>query len=58
MGDGEPILPGRGESDYERYLRTDELLALILGLTPVTTPAPAPALERFFGKASATIAPQ
>ena len=23
-----PILPGRGESDYERYLRTDELLAL------------------------------
>ena len=28
MGDGEPILPGRGESDYERYPRTDELLAL------------------------------
>ena len=36
-GDGEaapeedysrPILPGRGASDYERYLRTDELLAL------------------------------
>jgi tryptophan 2,3-dioxygenase len=24
----EPILPGRGASDYERYLRTDELLAL------------------------------
>ncbi len=24
----EPILPGPGESDYERYLRTDELLAL------------------------------
>jgi tryptophan 2,3-dioxygenase len=24
----EPVLPGRGESDYERYLRTDELLAL------------------------------
>lgn len=23
-----PILPGRGDSDYERYLRTDELLAL------------------------------
>ncbi len=23
-----PVLPGRGESDYERYLRTDELLAL------------------------------
>ncbi len=23
-----PILPGRGGSDYERYLRTDELLAL------------------------------
>ena len=23
-----PILPGRGNSDYERYLRTDELLAL------------------------------
>jgi len=23
-----PILPGEGESDYERYLRTDELLAL------------------------------
>jgi tryptophan 2,3-dioxygenase len=23
-----PILPGPGESDYERYLRTDELLAL------------------------------
>ena len=24
----EPILPGRGATDYERYLRTDELLAL------------------------------
>ena len=24
----EPILPGPGDSDYERYLRTDELLAL------------------------------
>ena len=24
----EPILPGPGESDYERYLRTDDLLAL------------------------------
>jgi tryptophan 2,3-dioxygenase len=24
----EPILPGRGASDYERYLRTDELLSL------------------------------
>src|SRR5437868_10512328 len=24
----EPILPGRGASDYERYLRTDDLLAL------------------------------
>src|SRR5713226_2860064 len=23
-----PILPGTGASDYERYLRTDELLAL------------------------------
>jgi tryptophan 2,3-dioxygenase len=23
-----PILPGEGDSDYERYLRTDELLAL------------------------------
>src|SRR5215471_4904787 len=23
-----PILPGPGESDYERYLRTDELLSL------------------------------
>src|SRR4029078_4664498 len=23
-----PILPGEGASDYERYLRTDELLAL------------------------------
>jgi tryptophan 2,3-dioxygenase len=29
VGDfSEPILPGRGESDYERYLRTDELLEL------------------------------
>ena len=26
MGDRKPILPGRGESDYARYLRTDELL--------------------------------
>jgi tryptophan 2,3-dioxygenase len=26
--DYEPILPGAGASDYERYLRTDELLAL------------------------------
>jgi tryptophan 2,3-dioxygenase len=26
-----PILPGRGASDYERYLRTDELLALQKG---------------------------
>ena len=24
----EPVLPGRGRTDYERYLRTDELLAL------------------------------
>src|ERR687886_2397316 len=24
----EPILPGEGASDYERYLRTDDLLAL------------------------------
>ena len=24
-----PILPGSGASDYERYLRTDELLALV-----------------------------
>jgi tryptophan 2,3-dioxygenase len=24
----EPVLPGGGDSDYERYLRTDELLAL------------------------------
>ena len=23
-----PILPGKGGSDYERYLRTDDLLAL------------------------------
>ena len=23
-----PVLPGAGASDYERYLRTDELLAL------------------------------
>jgi tryptophan 2,3-dioxygenase len=23
-----PVLPGRGASDYERYLRTDELLSL------------------------------
>jgi tryptophan 2,3-dioxygenase len=29
MGDlNEPVLPGRGDTDYERYLRTDELLAL------------------------------
>ncbi len=28
QGTLEPILPGRGASDYERYLRTDELLAL------------------------------
>jgi len=27
----QPILPGPGESDYERYLRTDELLALQKG---------------------------
>jgi tryptophan 2,3-dioxygenase len=27
----EPILPGRGASDYERYLRTDELLSLQKG---------------------------
>jgi len=26
-----PILPGKGKSDYERYLRTDELLALQKG---------------------------
>jgi tryptophan 2,3-dioxygenase len=26
--DFDPVLPGPGESDYERYLRTDELLAL------------------------------
>src|SRR5581483_366683 len=26
-----PILPGKGASDYERYLRTDELLALQKG---------------------------
>ncbi|HKT45421.1 MAG TPA: hypothetical protein VJQ85_11515, partial [Gaiellaceae bacterium] len=26
-----PILPGAGASDYERYLRTDELLALQKG---------------------------
>src|SRR5260221_14722388 len=26
-----PILPGPGESDYERYLRTDELLSLQKG---------------------------
>jgi tryptophan 2,3-dioxygenase len=24
----QPVLPGRGDSDYERYLRTDELLSL------------------------------
>jgi tryptophan 2,3-dioxygenase len=24
----QPVLPGKGESDYERYLRTDELLSL------------------------------
>ena len=28
-----PILPGKGASDYERYLRTDELLALQKGPT-------------------------
>jgi tryptophan 2,3-dioxygenase len=28
MDEFAPILPGPGESDYERYLRTDELLAL------------------------------
>src|SRR3954453_7751454 len=27
-GDLKPILPGPGASDYERYLRTDELLVL------------------------------
>ena len=27
-GDLKPILPGPGDSDYERYLRTDELLVL------------------------------
>jgi tryptophan 2,3-dioxygenase len=27
-GLNDPILPGRGGTDYERYLRTDELLAL------------------------------
>jgi tryptophan 2,3-dioxygenase len=27
-GDLQPILPGPGDSDYERYLRTDELLRL------------------------------
>jgi tryptophan 2,3-dioxygenase len=27
----EPVLPGKGASDYERYLRTDELLALQKG---------------------------
>jgi hypothetical protein len=25
----EPVLPGPGASDYERYLRTEELLALL-----------------------------
>ena len=25
----QPVLPGKGASDYERYLRTDELLALL-----------------------------
>jgi len=25
----EPVLPGPGASDYERYLRTDELPALL-----------------------------
>ena len=24
----QPVLPGKGASDYERYLRTDELLSL------------------------------
>jgi tryptophan 2,3-dioxygenase len=27
-GQAPPILPGKGDSDYERYLRTDELLSL------------------------------
>jgi tryptophan 2,3-dioxygenase len=27
----EPLLPGEGDSDYERYLRTGELLALQKG---------------------------
>jgi len=27
-GLNDPILPGPGATDYERYLRTDELLAL------------------------------
>ena len=27
-GASKPVLPGEGDSDYERYLRTDELLAL------------------------------
>src|SRR5450755_1630654 len=29
--DNGPILPGSGASDYERYLRTDELLSLQKG---------------------------
>src|SRR3954454_24063133 len=29
--ESQPILPGDGASDYERYLRTDELLALQKG---------------------------
>ena len=32
----EPILPGPGATDYERYLRTDELLALQKGPDEVT----------------------
>lgn len=27
-GQSPPVLPGKGDSDYERYLRTDELLSL------------------------------
>jgi hypothetical protein len=40
-----PILPGKGNSDYERYLRTDELLALQKSdeeLLHKDSPAPAP----------------
>lgn len=28
VGEYDPVLPGEGESDYERYLRTNELLSL------------------------------